>query len=211
MDATTFIKRIQRLHVLQSVTLKFAENGMTGLMRLSGMMRSNPQVYFAHKHEHVVMLAVTQSRRWEGSQNRSYTLYGMCDVDSSWLNEIARDVESIEVAEHGAKALMSGREKMREEGHKQLAESILTKNFLKEMEEWSVTLTHHLTAQDGFPVLTFTLNYSDHNLVSVSIDGWSGRLIFDGMWGDVAYTRPEQVQQTLRSTMEHRLEKLTAA
>lgn len=210
MDAYQFVTRIHRLHPMQSATLRFAETGMTGLMRLSGLLRSDPRVRLADKDK-VIMAAVLESRRWEGSLNRNYTVYGLSQADDGWLYEIGKDVENIELADHGAKGIMSGRQKMRDEAVSTIINSVLTNEFVDELWEWKIDIEGFLEELEELPVIVFRMTYEHVTMASAGVDGWSGRILVDGQFGDELYTRPEQIQKVLRERMETMLEKLTAA
>jgi|SRR3989344_945783 len=209
MDTQQFVTRIRRLHPMQSATLRFAESGMAGLMRLSGLLKSDPRVRLAEQDK-VIMAVVLMSRRWEGSLNRNYTVYGLSLADGGWLYEIGKDVESVELSEHGAKGIMSGRQKMRDEAVSTIINLVQTEAFVEELWGWKIDIAPFLEELEGLPILVFRLTYNGTTIASAAVDGWSGRIMIDGQFGDELYVKPEQVQKVLRERMEAMLEKLTA-
>ncbi len=210
MDTQQFVTRILRLHPMQSATLRFAETGMTGLMRLSGLLKNDPRVRLADKDK-VIMAAVLMSRRWEGSLNRNYTVYGLSHADDGWLSEIGKDVESVELSDHGAKGVMSGREKMREQAVSAIINSVQTNAFVDELWGWKIDISAYFEELEGLPIVIFRMTYNGTTIASAAVDGWSGRIMIDGQFGDELYVNPEQIQKVLRDRMESMLEKLTAA
>ncbi|OGG57746.1 hypothetical protein A2765_04925 [Candidatus Kaiserbacteria bacterium RIFCSPHIGHO2_01_FULL_56_24] len=194
---------------MQSATLRFAESGMAGLMRLSGLLKSDPRVRLAEQDK-VIMAVVLMSRRWEGSLNRNYTVYGLSLADGGWLYEIGKDVESVELSEHGAKGIMSGRQKMRDEAVSTIINLVQTEAFVEELWGWKIDIAPFLEELEGLPILVFRLTYNGTTIASAAVDGWSGRIMIDGQFGDELYVKPEQVQKVLRERMEAMLEKLTA-
>lgn len=209
MDTPQFVTRIRRLHVLQSATLRFAETGMTGLMRLNGLLKNDPLVRLADKDK-VIMAVVLESRRWEGTLNRNYTVYGLSQADDGWLYEIGKDVESVELSDHGAKGIMSGRQKMRDEAVSAIINSVQTDAFVDELWGWKIDIAAYLEELEALPLIVFRLTYNGTTIASAAVDGWSGRIMINGQFGDELYVKPEQVQKVLRDRMESMLEKLTA-
>lgn len=210
MDRQQFVTKIRRLHPTQSVTIRFAETGMMGLMRLSSLLRNDSRVHLVDKDK-VIMTAVLMSGWWEGSLNRNYTVYGLSQADDGWLYEISKDVESIELAEHGAKGIMSGRQKMQREAVQKIVGEVLTHNFVKEMADWGMSVADKFGALEGLPFVSFTLSYGEVTVTSAAIDGWSGRIAINGKFGNECYICPDQIQMILRSQMESMLEKITSA
>lgn len=196
MDAREFLKRIRRTHRLQGVTIRFAKSGITGLYRLNGLLKSNSDVRLANEHDNLVILAVLQSRDWGGDRNRTYTLYGLQAVEDGWLTEIAKDVESIDVGDHGAKGIMSGRQKMREEATQKLIATVLTSDLVGEVMSSQFDVVGQLTLWDGIPCIEFRLSHGNElAFASIIVDGWSGRMAVNGKLSDELYIRPEQLQR----------------
>ena len=66
--------------------------------------------------------------------------------------------------------------------------------------------------KDGLPGIDFTIRNTDNEiLVSVILDGWSGRMAVNGVFGDELYVQPKQIRSLVSKALEACLEKLTAA
>lgn len=211
MDRQDFTTKVRRLHPMQSVTLVFAQSGMTGLFRLSGLLGGRTSIRLADRDK-TVMGAVCMSRDWGvGVQNRTYTVYGLSTVDEGWLMEIGKDVESITVADHRAKGLMSKRQKVHNDTAQELRRLILYQGLDAEMDELGIgCYSSSIDLHEGLPCLTFELLYGVETITKVLIDGWSGRIWTDGVWGDEMFT-PGRVQKIIRDRMEAWLDKITAS
>jgi hypothetical protein len=65
---------------------------------------------------------------------------------------------------------------------------------------------------EGLPAVEFILLNADTSkkLVSVSVDGWSGRIAVDGVWGDRSYVEPQNLRECIYSALTDHLDKITA-
>ncbi len=211
MDTKKFVTAIERLHARQTVMLRFAEDGMAGLSRLKGLMNSNPGVTISDG-EQAVMFAVLLSRDWDRSVNRNYAVTGLAGVDAGWLTQLARDVEDVSlVDDHGAKGLMTKKQKARNEAADKLIDQIATPDFVETLESWEMTLDSRLEELEELPLLKFVAVFKKVAAVGVAIDGWSGRLIVSGVWSDELYTSPEQIRTIIMRRVVELMEQLTAA
>ena len=212
MDAKEFVIKIRRLHSLQGVTVRFAITGMTGLFRLYGLMKNNPSVRLANENDKIVILAIMNENNWGSDRNRIYTLHGLQTADDGWLTEIAKDVESINVSDHSAKSIMSGRQKMSEEAAEKIIAAVLTADILAEAKSWGFVVEGKLSRWDDIPCVDFLLSQGNAKpFVMVTLDAWSGRIAVNQKLGGQMYVRPDQIQTILRFRMEAKAEELTAA
>lgn len=208
MDAQDFVTRIRRLHPMQSVEICFATSGMMGLRRLRNLLEMNPQVSLLETDK-MVMLEVLTSCDWGSAQNRNYTVFGLSTVDGDQLLTLPNDIGSVKIPDHPAKVLMSGREKVRKEAADAIVAAVLTQSFINEMGDWGITVNGFLSSLEDLPCVVFSLSYGGETMARVSIDGWSGRVSIDGILGEAQYSKPEQIQNALRTRMERMLEHLT--
>lgn len=210
MNIDNLLSSFTRLHSSQRVSLRFKEqDGIIGLIRLRGLIESNPNIRILDG-ENVAMAAVIMSQSWGGDMNRTYHVFGISSANQDFLREILRDVESVEVSDHGAKGLMSRRQKRRDDVSKEIFEQVLVPELLEEIRGWDLDITGYLDKlSDDTPSLEFRLTYNNAAVISITLDGFSGRMAIDGLWGNELYTHPEQLQRVIRNAMEHALEVMT--
>jgi hypothetical protein len=208
METQQFITRIRRLHYLQPVTVTFAKTGTAGVARLLRLINSDSRVSVTQGEE-VVLFAIATSGEWGHDRNRTLTIYGLPAADDAWLCEIARDIDRVEVPDHGAKGLMSSRLVMQKEAMETISRQVITPSFRREMEDWGVTIQTDLLFDNGFPCLRFSLIYSDETVGSAGVDGFSGRIMLNGSFEDKLYMMPHQLQKLMSEWVERLMDKLT--
>lgn len=210
MDTKKFVTAIERLHAKQAVMLRFSEEGLPGLKRLNGLVATNPNVTIDTKAM-VLMLAVLRSTNWAGSDNRNYIVNGLQQAGDELLIQLARDIEDVQlVDDHAAKALMTSRQRARKEAADKLIDQIATPEFIKELNGWDMIIDCKLEELEGLPLLKFMAVFEKMGVVTVSIDGWSGRIVANNVWGDELYTDPKQVQKLMLERVEYLLDRVTA-
>lgn len=205
------LKRLKRVHLLQSLDLRFkdGQEGIAGLARLSALARPSSLVEMDN-FSLLAMGAILNSHNWNiARKNRTFQVRRLQLADDAQLISILRDVESMSVGDHGATGLCSGRLKKQEEELQKLLDSIVTQTFFDEIADWGVNLNIELKDHED-PVLDCILSVNGTPFATISLDGFSGRMGVDGIWGNELYNHPEQMQKLIRETLEKKLEYLTA-
>jgi len=210
MKTEDFILRVRRTYLLQSMTVTFEKKtGNIGLSRLYGYVTEG-KIRLANENDMVTFSCVIPTGDW-GRLNRSIGFYGLCALDDGTLAELARDIESIAVADHGAKGIMSARNKMRDEAAAKIIAVVLTSAFVKEIEGWGFQVAGQLLGWHGIPCIAFTFSIgSEAPLSTILLDGWSGRMAVQGVLGNEMYVKPEQLQKLIREAAEAKAEALTS-
>src|ERR1043166_1266386 len=108
MDENDFVRKAKRLHRRQALTIRFKPTGFAGLTRLYSLLEHDPRIRLSSESDRVIMMAVISSGNWAHSRNRSYVVYGISMADDESLDEIGKDVESVEASDHPAKGIMTG-------------------------------------------------------------------------------------------------------
>lgn len=208
---TEVLSAIKRLHLLQCVALCFNEqSGMVGLMRLRGLLSSHKNVHLT-THEEFEMEAVIASQNWSGAKSRTYHVYGLHIVDDAFLREILKDVDKVEPGDHGAKGLLTGREKRRKEVADDLLRQILTPDLQKEVRGWGLDIRGQQGAlEDGTPSIEFQLLHDNKTISSIVLDGFSGRMAIDGIYGNERFVQPSQLQKLIKYALEKSVDLITA-
>ncbi len=210
MDIDQITSSLSRLHPLQSAAFTFNEQGMTGLFRLHGLLEGCPLLSIT-KYEKAVLIAVCTSRDWGCTQNRTYNISGLGHetIDTTLLREILKDVDKVEV-EHGAKEMLSRRQKRREEASQQILNTVLTNDLQAEVREWGLSISGCLSKlHDGTPALFFFMEAKGTGSVTITLDAFSGRMAINGVYADGLYLRPEHLQEVILEAMQDFLETAT--
>ncbi|OHA17784.1 MAG: hypothetical protein A2664_04230 [Candidatus Taylorbacteria bacterium RIFCSPHIGHO2_01_FULL_46_22b] len=214
MDAKKFIACAKKTHLLQPVFLKFNRDGITGVSRLIGLTRSCPGVRI-DQGDLTASMAVEMSQDWGNERNRTIKVHGLCHVHPALLEPMARDIEQVSVPDHGAKALFTSRVRTFEEAAAKITREVITLPLRAEIEGWGLNIFSDPRTQrleDGLPGIDFTLRDADGGvLVTVTLDGWSGRMAVNGVFGDELYVQPKQLEKLIRTSLEACLERMTTA
>lgn len=206
------MNRLKRVHLLQSVYIRFksGEEGMVGLARLRALVQ-HPSLVSIDDRDRMAMQAVLVSRSWGMDANRNFQVFGLQHGDENQVRAVLRDVETMTVGDHGAKGLCSGRSKKQGEEAIKLSASVITQVFIDQLTaDWGFVDVDTRLVQPDDPALNFLLKFDGVPIVSILLDGFSGRMSVDGVWGDELFNRPEQLQKLIQDTIEARLEELTA-
>lgn len=207
-----FVACAKRLHPLQPAFLTFNKDGIVGVSRLIGLTRSCPGVRI-DPGDFMAATAVEISQDWGHERNRTVQVHGLHQADSALLEPMARDVEKVAVPDHGAKALFTTRTRTFEEAAAKITSEVISGSLRAEIESWGLNVFSdprmHLV--DGLPGIDFTVRDGDNQiLLTVTLDGWSGRMAVNGIWGNALYTAPRQLQFLIRKSLERYLEVATA-
>jgi hypothetical protein len=192
------------------ITFKPGADGISGLMRLIALSKSNPSVRI--NDNLILLLAVIESGEWQ-RVSRTVTVYGMMHAHPDLLTPLARDVESVKTGDHFASGLWTSKEIRRQEATRTIIDSILAPKFLAEVSDWGLTASAWNVDCDGLPGIEFRVSSpasGRKELVNVILDGWSGRMAVNKVFGDVRCSSPTQVQDLIRSEMMTALEAMTA-
>jgi len=210
MDKRRFLDSVKRLDLRQSVTITFTEDGMAGFCRLMGLLRNSPTHICIDSMDKAVCDAIIATQVWGGDKNRTIRVYGLAYAEPMILCEIAKDVEKIAVSDHGAKVLFTKREKTRNEAAKKIIAEVLSKNLVTEIQDWGLNISASVGEYgDGFPGIDFGIQDENELLTQIFLDGWSGRMMVNGIFGDQLFTRPQQLQELIRAELTKCLEELT--
>jgi hypothetical protein len=216
MDASQFQMLVQRTSPTQGLRVRFDKtSGMIGLMRLNAYCGEGAEISVDDKDK-ILVAAILQSRDWGSDRNRSIVFRGLSNLENNALYQIGRDVESIElIDQHGAQCLMAGGAKGLGKATSAIISGVLTGEFVREIEDWGVTIEGHYTEYLGSPAIQFMICVPDGEMIQRTIlDGWSGRFGIDGNVNNgpnEPYTRPEQLQDFIRTSLEKRLDEMTTA
>lgn len=204
------MNRLKRVHWLQSVYIRFkaGEDGMIGLRRLNALVQGQSSVSVDDRDK-LVIFAVLTSRNWGMDTNRNFQVHHLQFGDQNQVREMFRDVEAMTVGDHGASAICSGRLKKQQDEVKNLIGAIVTHSFFNEIVDWGVDIDAKLIQPDD-PALEFVLRLDGTSIATIQLDGFSGRMAVDDVWGDELFMRCEQLQKLIRETMMKKLEELTA-
>lgn len=212
MNSALMVRMLGMTKPHEWVKIRFAKDGMTGLIRFNWLIESDPRVQLEDQLTRHALEFTAKNREF-GGLNRTYKVKGLSEVDTKLLYDICQDVEQIElVAEHGAKDLMVKRVKSRDEAVRRIIDEVLTPDFMKEIGSWGFTINGQFKEQLGLPALEFQICDPDGQMIlRATIDGWTGRYGIDGGTNAGRYYDPRLFQDYIREHFEIRLEIMTAA
>lgn len=202
---------LQRIKSTQSVALHFNEQvGMHGLSMLCSLIDEDPRVQISYI-EKAIMDAVLVSRQWGTVKNRIYCIEGLAFVDENTLRSILKYVDIAYVDNRGIEGLMSSRKKRREEVVQQLSNRIFTPELIKILKGWDLYTKVYLSElEDGTPSMQIELLMDGVVALSLTLDGFSGRIAVDGVFCKDTYVAPGQFQQVVLSAIENTINGMTA-
>lgn len=209
-DIDRVLSSLQRLKPMQSVVLCFNEQtGINGLMLLHKLINENPKIQIPFI-EKTLMEAVLSSGKWGATKNRIYHIDGLVYTEEKLLRNILKYIDTASAENRGVEGMLSGRKKRREEVVRQLSNRIFTPDFIKEIKEWELHPKTYLgELEDGTPSMQIDLLMNDDIFMSLTLDGFSGRVIIDGILGEI-YVAPGQFQQIIITAIESAVESITA-
>ncbi len=210
IDIDRVLSSVQRLNPMQSVALRFNEQtGMVGLALLRNLLDENPKVQVPYI-ERSIMEAVITSHQWDMAKNRIYCVEGLSCVKKKLLRDILKYVDTADVDNRGMEGIMFGRKKRREEVVQQLSNWVFAPEFIKAVEEWGLYPRSYLSElKDGTPSMQIDLLMNNDIVTSLTLDGFSGRIAVDDVWGKDIYVTPGQFRQVIMSAIEHAVELVT--
>ena len=212
MQINDMMKRLKRVHPHQSIRVKFkkGEDGIVGLTRLSALTKSQSDVQIDNSNK-LVLLSVLAWHEWGADANRTVLVHHLQYAQDDQLVALFHDVESIQVdSVHGASVLCSARQKKQEEEANKLIGTVMTHPFYSEIVDWGMDVDAQLVNPTTDPMLEFVLILGNTPVVTIQLDGWSGRMGVNGVWGNELFSQPIQLQKLIRISMEHKLEEITA-
>ena len=212
MEARKLISCARRLHILQAIYLTFnpGDDSVAGLRRLFGLTRSNSSVRI-EQSSLLSLNGVIQSGRWE-RVNHKVMVYGLMHAEDDFLTPIARDLQSVATGDHGASGLFTSNAKRQQETAQQIIESVLNESIVQEVKSWGAKIVGRFTMYDNLPAVEFFISdaATGEKLVNVAVDGWSGRMAVDEVWGDRRYSDPQELRERIYSALTDSLDLVTA-
>lgn len=91
-----------------------------------------------------------------------------------------------------------------------LARECVPETLIELVDDWGLRIESRFVQDDNFPKFIFAIKNGENIVVEVVLDGWSGRICTNGVWGET-YRYPRQVTAVLREQLDAYLERSTHA
>lgn len=214
MFVETFHEKNRRYSKVDApfLAVKFKGGRIHPLQRLLYAEEEEGFVHF--KNRELIIQAINNPDEWDAKMGNTAVMsfpFGLAGKnDNACEVSIFFDIESIRLEEDYALSFLflKGEERIKK------ANQIIKdcQNLLiREGVSGLFTLSANPCMVHNVPQIEFTLEDCDSNVVSVIIlDGFSGRMIIDGVLGDKLYEHPEDFHQIVIRLANAHLEKITA-
>ncbi len=160
--------------------------------------------------EKLVLMAVLQSRTWDHDQNRTFEITSLKPYAlQSFSTSVGPAIEIMKMqGEHRLNALVTGRQRRRQDFASEIIAKILTPPFVTEIESWGVEISHELNLELPLPEISIVVRDGESVIAKVTLDGWSGRIMESDL--PIAYSGPEQVWSILQTKAMDYIEAATS-
>jgi len=204
IDIDKAIASLEHLKTTQSVAFRFDKRtGLTGLMCLHALMDENPTVKVSCVDK-TRMDAVMSTQQWRATRNRVYHASGFYFVEEKKLRDMLKYVDALYVDNIGIEGMMSKEVNIRKKVVERISNAVFTPNFIKKINECGFNPQVYLSKlMNGTPSLQTDLFMDGCVAISLTLDGFSGRIAINNTFGDDMYVAPGQFQQVVMNAIEH--------